>query len=151
MEGSIPEAWKTVKVQDLAAPEPNSLIGNTFGSRLKASEYISHGIPILRGENLAGPGRFNPIAKVFVTPEKAEELAKQTATIDDVVFTQQGTNRHVGIITEDNGFDRWIVSQSQMRLRVNRKIVDPLYVYYYASSAESVGRFWLGETSQIVN
>lgn len=89
---------RIVSVEFLAAPEQHSLVGNTFGSKLKAGEYVASGVPLLRGENLAGLGRFNDVASVFVTAAKADELRSQNARAGDLIFTQQGSVGQVGLI-----------------------------------------------------
>ncbi|HKU86032.1 MAG TPA: restriction endonuclease subunit S, partial [Casimicrobiaceae bacterium] len=49
--------------------------------------------------------------------------------------TQRGTLGQVTLVS-DGRFDRYLVSQSQMKLTVNRDIADPLFFYYLFTSAE---------------
>jgi hypothetical protein len=49
----------------------------------------------------------------------------------DVLFTQRGTLGQVGFIPSDSKYDRYVVSQSQMKLTVDPSRVDARYVYQY--------------------
>src|SRR5690349_11215740 len=103
MTSDIPQGWCWRTVQEAASSEPYSLVGNTFGSRLKAAEYTLSGVPVLRGNNLSGPGRFNAEGTVFVSEAKANELLSQNAVANDIIFTQQGSVGQVGLIPANTG------------------------------------------------
>jgi type I restriction enzyme S subunit len=121
--------WATMRVGDLAAPERNSLVGGPFGSDLITSDYVSDGVPVIRGENLSN-GRWVGGPFVFVTPGKAQRLSANMAGPLDVVFTQRGANhyRQVAMVPADS--ERMLISQSQMKLTVDGSKADPLFVYY---------------------
>lgn len=53
------------------------------------------------------------------------------------MVTQRGTLGQVGIVPEV-GFDRFVISQSQMRLRCDPARADSLYVYYWLLHPETV-------------
>jgi type I restriction enzyme S subunit len=57
------------------------------------------------------------------------ELARNTAKPGDVVFTQRGTLGQVGLVPEVP-YDMYVISQSQMRLRVDPRRADARYIYY---------------------
>ncbi|GAB3813301.1 hypothetical protein GCM10028820_07810 [Tessaracoccus terricola] len=104
------------------------LVGGPFGSSLVGSDYVTTGVPVIRGSNMAG--RFVGGEFAYVTPEKfAADLARNTAKSGDLVFTQRGTLGQVAMVPEGE-FDEYVVSQSQMRLRVNSEIADPRFVYF---------------------
>ena len=116
------------------------LIGGPFGSSLGKKDYVSSGIPVVRGQNLSGPGRFRPADFVYVSREKAfGELSRNLACPGDVVFTQRGTLGQVGLIPDDAD-DVYVISQSQMRLRVDPTKADALYIYYCFRDPEMVAR-----------
>jgi len=71
----------------------------------------------------------------YVSNAKAESLAANLARPGDIVFTQRGTLGQVSIIPSLE-FDRYLVSQSQMKLTVNRELADPLFIYYVFSTPE---------------
>jgi type I restriction enzyme S subunit len=71
----------------------------------------------------------------YVSPEKAESLEANLARPGDIVFTQRGTLGQVSIVPEEP-FDRYLISQSQMKLTVDRNKVDPLFIYYVFRTAD---------------
>ncbi|MEU4240236.1 restriction endonuclease subunit S [Actinoplanes sp. NPDC026619] len=120
--------WPVGVVRDVAVPK--GLIGGPFGSRLGSKDYVPHGVPVIRGGNLATPGFFDRSEFVYVTRAKAAgELARNLARPGDVIFTQRGTLGQVGIVPA-GPHDTYVVSQSQMRLRVDPGRADPRYIYY---------------------
>ena len=72
---------------------------------------------------------------VFVTPTKAKSLEANLARPADIIFTQRGTLGQVSLIP-DKPFSAYLVSQSQMKLSVNRKVADPLFLFYFFTSYE---------------
>ncbi len=131
MPCDLPDGWRETTLATLEAP--NGLVGGPFGSSLGRSDYVSDGIPVIRGSNLAGPGRFNMDGLVFVGPEKFEgDLKRNQAAPGDIVLTQRGTLGQVGVIPEV--FPLWVVSQSQMRLRVDDGVASRDFVFYVLKS-----------------
>lgn len=121
-------------VEEIAAPVKNALVGGPFGSNLVSKDYVPSGIPVIRGQNM-GLGRWVKGEFVFVSSEKADSLSANIARPGDIVFTQRGTLGQVAIIP-DSAYDRYIVSQSQMKLTVDRNKADAMYLYYLFTSPE---------------
>jgi len=126
--------WPKGTLRDVAAPK--GLVGGPFGSSLGAKDYVGEGVPVIRGGNLSTPSAFDASAFVYVTAEKAASLVHNQARPGDVVFTQRGTLGQVGIVPA--GHDRYVISQSQMRLRVDPAKADPRFVYYQFRSPAMV-------------
>jgi type I restriction enzyme S subunit len=128
MSDSTP--WVDVVLQDIAAPTRNALVGGPFGSDLVSADYVSDGVPVIRGENLS-TGRWVSGEFVFVSEEKARRLAANTAGPLDIVFTQRGANhyRQVAVVPPSVS-RRLVISQSQMKLTVDPEKADPLFIYY---------------------
>ncbi|MBE4719881.1 restriction endonuclease subunit S [Pseudarthrobacter sp. AB1] len=109
------------------------MIGGPFGSSLVNNDYEPSGVPVIRGTNL-GFGRRLGGDYAFVSEEKvASDLARNTAAPGDIVFTQRGTLGQVALVPDDT-YPVFIVSQSQMRLRVDPAKAVSEYVYYACSS-----------------
>ncbi len=125
--------WNEVIVGGIAAAEPNALVGGPFGSNLVSRDYVDQGVPVIRGQNMGERwigGEFT-----YVTIEKAKSLAANLARPGDIVFTQRGTVGQVAVVPEEP-FDRYLISQSQMKLTVDREQADPLFFYYVFRSSE---------------
>ncbi len=125
--------WREVTIGEIASSVRNALVGGPFGSNLVSRDYVEQGIPVIRGQNMGERwvnGEF-----VYVTPLKAESLAANLARPGDIVFTQRGTLGQVSLVPAEP-YDRYLVSQSQMKLTVDREVADPLFFYYVFSSDE---------------
>jgi len=123
----------TVKLNELAAPG-RSVISGPFGSNIGQRFFETHGIPIIRGNNLTTDyKKFNDDGFVFLTEEKADEL-KSDAIKGDILFTAAGTIGQVGMIPQSAKYDRYVISNKQLRFRVDPEKADPDYVYYWLAS-----------------
>jgi type I restriction enzyme S subunit len=128
--GVIPEEWENTSVRHLASSTRNAIVGGPFGSDLVSKDYVELGIPVIRGQNMGTKflsGRF-----VFVTQLKAKSLESNLARPGDLLFTQRGTLGQVSLVPEQP-FDRYLVSQSQMKVTVNRDAANPEFFFYLFS------------------
>lgn len=116
------------KINDVASPIRNALVGGPFGSDLVSKDYVPMGVPVIRGTNM-GHGRWVGGEFTYVTPEKADSLSANCAQPGDIVFTQRGTLGQVAIVPME-GAGRYLISQSQMKLTVDPKKADALFLYY---------------------
>ena len=133
--------WPRKKLELLAADEPYSFIGGPFGSKLTQRDYVNNGVPVIRGSNMNG-GRFLDMNEfVYVSDSKfRKDLSSNLAKPGDLIFTQRGTLGQVAIIPYEGISDRYVVSQSQMKLTVDSTKADRFFLYYYFSSHEAIER-----------
>jgi type I restriction enzyme S subunit len=125
------ERWKDCIVADIASSDRNALVGGPFGSNLVSKDYVDHGIPVIRGQNMAT--RWVSGDFVFVSEEKADQLSANWARPGDLVFTQRGTLGQVALVPT-GAYDRYVVSQSQMKLTTDLDKAEPLFLYYVFNS-----------------
>lgn len=123
--------WPVIKLSELASNEKYAIVGGPFGSNLVSTDYVDSGVPVVRGINLPKDRRFSCENLAFVTDAKADNLKSNIAKAGDLVFTQRGTLGQVGIVPSDTNYDRFVISQSQMKMTVNNKKANPIYLYYY--------------------
>jgi len=129
------------KLENLAASEPYALVGGPFGSKLISTDYVDEGIPVIRGSNLNGGRYLEEDDFVYVSEQKMrEDLFGNLAHPGDLVFTQRGTLGQVAIIPDNSRFDTYVISQSQMKLTVDKDKADARFIYYFFSSREAVRR-----------
>lgn len=128
--------WMKCIVEDIAAPIKNALVGGPFGSNLVSNDYVDHGVPVIRGQNM-GVDRWVSGDFAFVSPSKAQSLSANIARPGDLVFTQRGTLGQVAIVP-NIPYDKYVVSQSQMKITVDPQKADTLFLYYYFSSPEQI-------------
>ena len=127
------DEWREVTIGEIAAPVRNALVGGPFGSDLVSRDYVDAGVPVIRGQNMGDRWVSGDFA--YVSDAKAGSLEANLARPGDIVFTQRGTLGQVSVVPSGK-CDRYLVSQSQMKLTVNRKVTDPLFIYYVFSSSE---------------
>ena len=131
--GVIPEEWECLPIADLAAPVANAIVGGPFGSDLVSADYVHDGVPVIRGQNMGARYLEGPFA--YVTEAKANSLAANLARPGDVVFTQRGTLGQISL-TPSEPFDRYLVSQSQMKVSLHRDRVTPNFLFSWFESNE---------------
>lgn len=66
---------------------------------------------------------------VFVTPSKAHSLSANLARPGDIVFTQRGTLGQVSLVPPAP-YDRYLISQSQMKVTLDRDRVDRRFLLH---------------------
>ncbi|HEV8712323.1 MAG TPA: restriction endonuclease subunit S [Candidatus Binatia bacterium] len=114
------------------------LVDGPFGSNLPASCYTEHGVPVIRGSNLTlGTSRFRTHEFVFVSRDTAQRLERSLCRPFDIVFTKKGTLGQTGLVPDGGPYELYLLSSNQMKLTVDRRLADPLFVYYFVSSPES--------------
>jgi restriction endonuclease S subunit len=125
--------WRETTAGEIAASTRNALVGGPFGSNLMSRDYVDYGIAVIRGQNMGERWVSGDFA--YVTPEKAKSLAANLARPGDIIFTQRGTLGQVCVVPEAP-FEHYLISQSQMKLTVDRREADPLFFYYVFRSPE---------------
>ena len=118
--------YETYRIVDLI----DEIAMGPFGSNIKVSCFVDSGVPVLNGSNLEG---FSLSEKTFryVTREKADSLNKANAHRGDIVITHRGTLGQIAFIPQDSKYDRYVISQSQFRVRCNDKVLPEYLVYYF--------------------
>ena len=118
--------YETYRIADLI----DEIAMGPFGSNIKVSCFVDSGVPVLNGSNLEG---FSLSEKTFryVTREKADSLNKANAHRGDIVITHRGTLGQIVFIPQDSKYDRYVISQSQFRVRCNDKVLPEYLVYYF--------------------
>ena len=122
--------YKTYKIKDLI----NEISMGPFGSNIKVECFVDSGIPVLNGSNLTGFA-LNDNSFRYVTPEKADSLGKANAYRGDIVITHRETLGQIVFIPENSKHSRYVISQSQFRVKCNEKILPEYLVYYFHTNA----------------
>ena len=139
--------WHEVSLESIKADKKNAFSMGPFGSKIKADNFVSSGVPVIKGGNLGGT-YLNESEFDFLTDAKANELASSKAYREDIVITHRGTLGQVGLIPESSKYDEYVVSQSQLKMSFDKDKVDPYFVYYFLRSPIGQSRL-LANTSQV--
>lgn len=126
---------KLVLIKDLIS----EISMGPFGSDIKVDNFVDEGVPVLNGSNLSGVALVDGFSN-YVTVEKADSLKKANAKKGDIVITHRGTLGQISYIPESSLFDRYIISQSQFRVRLKSDLVNPIYFAYYFHTREGQKR-----------
>lgn len=130
---SMPD-WPLLTVDEAKAPG-RSVVSGPFGSNIGSRFFVTEGVPVIRGNNLtAGSKKFVDSGFVYLTEVKAEEFPNCVAVRGDLVFTAAGTIGQVGIIPEDSKYERYIISNKQLRVRFDESRVLPMFAFYWFST-----------------
>jgi len=134
----LPRGWKAVRVEDVAGKHASALSTGPFGSAISARFFVARGVPVIRGSNLSEDVgiRLNDDGLVFVSVEKAQEFRRSMVQRGDLVFTCWGTIGQVGLIDARATFDRYVISNKQMKLTPDPSIADSAFLYYAFSSPQ---------------
>lgn len=103
-----------------------------FGSNIKAENFTNTGVPVIRGTNL-NYYRYVDGEFVYLTEEKANQLKSSNCFPGDIVITHRGTLGQVSLIPFGK-HDRYVVSQSGMKVTVNPNFLDSNFLLYFFKS-----------------
>lgn len=130
--GRTPSSWPIGSITDVVVQERGALVSGPFGSNIGKRFFVPAGVPVIRGNNLTkGEVAFRDEGFVFVTEAKAKELANCETLPGDVVFTAAGTIGQVGVVPAESRFDRYIISNKQLRARLDTSKALPMFVFYW--------------------
>lgn len=118
--------FETMKIADLIS----EISMGPFGSNIKVECFVEKGVPVLNGSNLDGFVLKEDSFR-YVTTDKADSLGKANAHRGDVVITHRGTLGQIVFIPQNSLHDRYVISQSQFRVKCNDKILPEYLVYYF--------------------
>lgn len=131
----LPAGWSSMTVDEVKSPDKHACVAGPFGSDISSKYFAESGVPVIRGSNLRDDlTRFVPEGFVFVSPERALKYKGQHVKGDDLVFTCWGTVGQVGIIPKNGPFEEYIISNKQLKLRVDPMIANPLFVFYHLAN-----------------
>lgn len=132
-------SWPTVELQQLAERPKGAIVSGPFGSNISAKFFVENGVPVIRGNNLTkGREKFIDEGFAYLSESKAAEFRNCIAIKDDIIFTAAGSIGQVGIIPADAKFEEYVISNKQLRVRLDRTICDPDFVFAWLSSAKMV-------------
>ena len=118
----------TTTLEKICRSEKGEIISGPFGSNISSKYFVKKGFPVVRGNNLSlSLDKFYDDGFVFVTQEKADELNCYAQKMD-LIFTSAGT------IPDTARFDKYVISNKQIRVRIDTDKVDILYAYYWFAS-----------------
>ena len=130
--GNVPNDWDVLVLNSII----EEISMGPFGSDITVSNFVSTGVPVLNGNNVSQEKLIEKFEN-FVTPAKARSLKKAVAGRGDIVVTHRGTIGQVAYIPQDSNFEKYVVSQSQFRVRLSSRVIPSWVVSYFHSHSGS--------------
>ena len=128
-------SWHPVELQSIALPTKGAIVSGPFGSSIGSRFFVDDGIPVIRGNNLTkGSEKFIDSGFAYLTEDKAAEFKNCEAITDDIVFTAAGSIGQVGIIPANAKYPRYVISNKQLRVRIDQEKAIPQFVFLWLSS-----------------
>jgi len=123
--------FDTVELEEIARDVPHALSSGPFGSNLTSVDYVTEGVPILRGLNVTG-GRLDLDDLVYVTEAKATELTRSEVRPGDIVIVAVGASGLACQVTQC--LPRAIMSQNFNKVTPCPKKVEASFVEFCINS-----------------
>ena len=136
--------WRLTTIDDIS----EKVAMGPFGSSIKVSTFVPHGVPIISGQHLHGSRVDDSPGYNFISTDHARRLENSNVKRGDVIFTHAGNIEHVAYIPEDSTFDKYVVSQRQFYIRCDRSKVLPEFIMSYFKSPEGQHKL-LANSSQV--
>jgi type I restriction enzyme S subunit len=115
--------WKETTIGDIAEVKTGP-----FGSALLNAQYITGGTPIITVEHIKD-FRISELDYPSVTELDKVRLSSYVLEEGDIVFSRVGSVDLSAIALKEN--EGWLFSSRMLRVRPNRKKIDPLFFSYY--------------------
>lgn len=131
--------FRRVPLTDLVKNPKDDIVDGPFGSRLKASEYVEQGVPIVRLQNI-DRNRFLDKNIKFITLEKAKDIARHHFVGGDILVSKLGDPLGEACIAPDH-ISYGILVADVVRVRPNAAKVDADYLAYALNSSSVVAQF----------
>jgi type I restriction enzyme, S subunit len=149
----VPSHWNSYRLKRLAADKPYAIVDGPFGTQLKASEYTTSGVPLIRIKNLSYEGQFLRKGLTFISESKWRELRRSAAIGGDIVIAKTGaTIGKTAIVPNDMA--RALIASSCIKLSPDQARLVPSFGKYLISSADFQREIMLasgGSTRDTIN
>ena len=126
-EGSLPEGWKWVKLEDVV----DEFVRGPFGGSLKKECFVTSGYKVYEQKNAIY--QTTEIGKYFINEDKLKELIRFEVKPADFIVSCSGTIGRLFMIPEKA--PRGIINQALLIIRINRDLLlDKFFMYLFTSS-----------------
>jgi type I restriction enzyme S subunit len=131
----LPEDWRWVSLDDVAAPVPNAIVDGPFGSNLKLSDYVEDGVPVLQGKNVTDD-KFRWLDVRFISERKAEELKRSSVRPGDILLVKIGSIGYSAVLDGLNGYDCAVIPANLAKITPNSAVVHTPFLHRWLTSPQ---------------
>ncbi|MCG3767588.1 restriction endonuclease subunit S [Vibrio cincinnatiensis] len=147
-----PKGWSAPILENLVINSSDNIVDGPFGSKLKATEYVDSGVPIIRIQNV-DRNQFKNNGLQYLTAQKAEELHRHSFVSGDIVINKLGEPTGKACIVPQQ-LEYGIVVADIVRIRLDSEVVNEHYLTLAINSPFVANQFSglaKGVTRQRVN
>ncbi|EHH0751379.1 TPA: restriction endonuclease subunit S [Vibrio vulnificus] len=147
-----PKGWSAPILENLVINSSDNIVDGPFGSKLKATEYVDSGVPIIRIQNV-DRNQFKNNGLQYLTVQKAEELHRHSFVSGDIVINKLGEPTGKACIVPQQ-LEYGIVVADIVRIRLDSEVVNEHYLTLAINSPFVANQFSglaKGVTRQRVN
>lgn len=127
--------WEELKLIDITDKKIKwSFIGGPFGSNLKSSDYVSHGVRIIQLQNI-GDAEFIDEYKIYTSEKKANELVSCNIYPGDIILSKMGDPVGRACLIP-NTHSRYVMCSDGIRLVVDEKRFSKYFIYSLINSLQ---------------
>ncbi len=124
--------WTDVSLGTLAAPNNGAIAIGPFGSAMKADTYVPSGVPVIRGTNISNTRAWKG-DWVYISDNFADSMPRCVVKANTLVFPHRGSVGEVALVPT-GAHSRYFLSTSLMKIDLDEKKANPLFVYYFFKS-----------------
>lgn len=128
-------SWDKSKLIDVCTDKDDIKCG-PFGTQLNKDEYIESGIAVWEIPQINAAFLINPTH--FLTEEKAEQLKAYTIIPGDIAMSRKGNVGKCALFPDN--YPEGIIHSDVLRIRVDRKRINPLFMMCQLHFSGSVTR-----------
>ena len=136
---NLPHGWLQLQIEDMYSMPGDDIVDGLFGSNLKASEYVSTGIPIVRLQNI-DRNRFVNKNIQYVTSKKAEELIRHTFVPGDILITKLGDPLGKACLAPSS-LKKGVLVADVVRARLTHEWIDRRFLCYQINADNIAEQF----------
>jgi type I restriction enzyme, S subunit len=149
----LPSHWGIIRLKYLSAAKPFAIVDGPFGTQLKAEDYVSEGIPLVRVSDLDFIGNLSTDNFVYISEKKWLELKRSAIEPGDVIVAKTGaTIGKSGLVSES--FQRGLIASSCIKVSPHLSKLHPKFLLYLLvshSSQEQILQAAGGSTRDTIN
>lgn len=119
----LPKSWKWVSWETILDYENGGFRRGPFGSTLKKSIFVESGYKVY--EQYCPINNDCSFGRYYITPEKFEELKSFEVRAGDYLVSCSGSLGRITRVPQE--FERGIINQALLRVRINDHIISHLY------------------------
>jgi type I restriction enzyme S subunit len=133
--GRIPKEWEVAPFASYASTTRPFLKTGPFGSSLKGEHWVDEGVPVITIGAL-GEGCFTESELLFISEQKAKELAAYAVEPGDIVFSRVADVGRSVVVEEPQR--NWVMSSNLMWISLDQIQIEPAFVWLNLSGNPNV-------------